>query len=183
MFAPCDGVRATFPFTPVVTRHSWRSLSSHRCYFPIPEVVWASSHGSCLIRPAPMEVAGLDLLWQRSLIWVCFHGCPWLGPVPSEIAGLGLAPHTSVAWAWSCSGHPQRLLAQAYSLRGLPCTCSCVGPLDLLQRGHWLGPVLRVFLSQACPAEWLVGACSPGGHWLSTKARRLQTTQTKDLAA
>ena len=67
--------------------------------FAILEVIWASSRGGCLIRPAATEVSGLDLPRWRLLTQACSSGgcSPW--PGPPEVADLSFLSWMSLTWA------------------------------------------------------------------------------------
>lgn len=72
-------------------------------------------NGGLCLRPAPVEVAGSDLLQWRMLPWVRSGRVHWLKPAPVEVTASGLL------WQWStCSG--------LFSQMSLAWVCSCRGP-------------------------------------------------------
>ena len=107
--APYGTVSATVTVTMLVTPCSWMSLSTPGGCSEMPGVIWAISHGGCLLgavtavvavrghwlrpapvkvtssgRPATSEVTDSHLVPQRSLVWTCSLRSGFLVPGPTE---------------------------------------------------------------------------------------------------
>lgn len=72
---------------------------------PQRSLAWAYSLSGPSLVSAPVEVAALDLLWQRSLAQAYFGGGCWLRSNPAGVPDLVPVPQTSLAWACSFSSH------------------------------------------------------------------------------
>ena len=85
MFAPCGGVGATIPVTPVVTWYFWRSLCS-------PKTLLCNLGGH------------LGFLTWRLLDQTCCYRGLWLGPAQMEVTDSGLLQWRLLTLAWSYRG-------------------------------------------------------------------------------